>query len=466
MFGDDLLEPESLRNLLSESNLCERSNIKEWIGKQKNPAFNNRLRNALGYPIHMEVTREILKPNFTPKQSELLPNIPGSKRVLGVAGSGKTLLLVHKAINAALEGKKVLLVCFNITMANKLKDDVRNLAHHFGPHIHRNIEVRHYHSLLSNSQPDDEFPNSLDSGGNEITTYMKGPFDVLLIDEGQDFEREWIVKLQKLCSESHHFMFAEDDRQDIYQRVQKRKNRSVPDIVGRPHLLSKSHRLPTEIADLANSLFQWSKTSSESGSIEIERNLRLFAAHRPTWFNGSYEEAQVALVSDLKTLWDTGTLGAPSDTVILVAKVEDGWDLEDKLSKLPIPRIMTFETRSENKKLQLAFGKNSDAYRLTCQRLRRKYKVAFRMQTGRIKIATIHSFKGWELNRVFVLFRPDAHQYDANIQLLYTAMTRSRDLLAVYNASPSFKSFGEMAISSQLASPRLASPQNNGRFTA
>jgi superfamily I DNA/RNA helicase len=53
---------------------------------------------------------------------------------------------------------------------------------------------------------------------------MKEPVDVLLIDEGQDFERSWIEKLQSIGFASYHLMFCEDDRQNIYGKsVQDRE---------------------------------------------------------------------------------------------------------------------------------------------------------------------------------------------------------------------------------------------------
>ena len=59
--------------------------------------------------------------------------------------------------------------------------------------------------------------------------------------------------------------------------------------------------------------------------------------------------------------------------------------------------------------------------------LRRGYKCGFWMQTGKIKVSTIHSFKGWELSNILVLFAPVKPQEGDKISLLYTAITRSQE---------------------------------------
>jgi superfamily I DNA and RNA helicase len=64
----------------------------------------DRLRNALAYPKHGNTDiQHLLKAVFKRKQRDLLFNEPGCRRVIGSAGSGKTFVLVHKAVNAARE---------------------------------------------------------------------------------------------------------------------------------------------------------------------------------------------------------------------------------------------------------------------------------------------------------------------------------------------------------------------------
>ena len=68
------------------------------------------------------------------------------------------------------------------------------------------------------------------------------------------------------------------------------------------------------------------------------------------------------------------------------------------------------------------------------------------MQGGRIKVCTIHSFKGWELSNILVFFNTNDSQIE-KAALLYTGITRSQQCLTIYNIDPDFYDFGSLAIS-------------------
>ena len=98
----------------------------------------------------------------------------------------------------------------------------------------------------------------------------------------------------------------------------------------------------------------------------------------------------------------------------------------DSLSKLNLPYVATFPSNAELDDLRSrqVTEKNVANYE-------RSYKVEFWMQTGRIKVSTIHSFKGWELSRIYVLFAPSTAQVGTGLELLYTGVTRARAYLTV-----------------------------------
>lgn len=97
--------------------------------------------------------------------------------------------------------------------------------------------------------------------------------------------------------------------------------------------------------------------------------------------------------------------------------------------------------------------------------LNRGRKLAFRMQTGRIKVCTIHSFKGWELRRVLVYFNPNEKQFEDRVPLLYTAITRAQESLTVFNADRTLSRFGQIAATEGLLTLRQLEPVRSG-FTA
>jgi hypothetical protein len=433
VFGYNSLEPNTIRQMLAKRHLRHGS---KFSGLMQEIGLAERLANALAYPKHGRTDIQNLLAPFNKKQLDLLPNDSRSRRVFGAAGSGKTFVLVHKAVNAARDGKKVLLVCFNITMANYLRDLVTRLARHYGSHYHRNIEVGHFHRFFPYLEENPEVDNRS----------MKKPVDVLLIDEGQDFERSWIEKLQTIGAAGYHLMFCEDDRQNIYGKsIEERE--SIPGIKGRRNILKESYRIPEQTAKLANALATWAKQEGESGAVESIKFAQGNVLVRNLWFDGTKDEIVNLIQEDIRNLvQDKNT--ARADIAILVCTVKDGWQVCQVLDELKLPKPQcNFESREEHNQLTQLYGHNREIFKQKLDELRRGYKAGFWMQGGRIKVCTIHSFKGWELSNILVFFNPEEEQEQAQVPLLYTAITRSQQNLTIYNADPKLSQFGKIATS-------------------
>lgn len=66
------------------------------------------------------------------------------------------------------------------------------------------------------------------------------------------------------------------------------------------------------------------------------------------------------------------------------------------------------------------------------------------MGDSRLKMSTIHSFKGWELTNIIII-TPESHinlSEDLD-KLIYTALTRARQNLIVFNRHPKYRLYGE-----------------------
>ena len=115
-------------------------------------------------------------------------------------------------------------------MANHLFELVTCLSQQHGPHVHRYIEVQHFHAAFMSSRG---------------RRHSRNPIDILLVDEGQDFESEWIRRMFTDCRLPYHFMFFEDERQNVYG-VDSRKRLALTGtgVKGRPNILRWSHRVP------------------------------------------------------------------------------------------------------------------------------------------------------------------------------------------------------------------------------
>lgn len=426
VFGYDCLQPDNLKRLLAKRYLKPGS---KFTGLMKEIGLADRLANALAYPKHGYIDiQNLLKP-FSKKQQELVRRTTGTIRIKGAAGAGKTFVLVHKAVNAAREGKQVLLVCFNITMVNYLRDLVTCLARYYGKqdnnfNYHRYIEIGHFHRLFPSPEQDNR--------------NMKKPVDVLLIDEGQDFQRSWIESLQTVCKDNYHFVFCEDRRQNIY------RTKSIP-IGGRPNELNDSYRIPEQTAKLANFLSNWAKQEGMSDTVHSVKPIQNNLFIKNVWCDGTQTDIHNALRKDINHLVHN-IYNARADIAILVCTIRAGWYICHILDELSLPYQSTFESYQEYCQLEQRYKNNYDQFERRRYALQRGYKSAFWMQTGKIKVSTIHSFKGWELSNILVFFSPIESQEEDKISLLYTAITRSQERLTIYNSNPELSAFGKKAI--------------------
>lgn len=70
----------------------------------------------------------------------------------------------------------------------------------------------------------------------------------------------------------------------------------------------------------------------------------------------------------------------------------------------------------------------------TIKNLRNNKKLHFYMNSGTVKLSTIHSFKGWESETVFLIIERNHANVEATFdEILYTGLTRSRKNLIIIN---------------------------------
>ncbi len=67
------------------------------------------------------------------------------------------------------------------------------------------------------------------------------------------------------------------------------------------------------------------------------------------------------------------------------------------------------------------------------------------MNPGTVKLSTIHSFKGWEIDTLIVLIHEDTDSENpSDDELVYTAITRCRNNLLILNmGNPRYHDFFE-----------------------
>jgi hypothetical protein len=197
------------------------------------------------------------------QQEQLARNLGEGHRIIhGVAGSGKTLILGYRCERLApLLAKPVLVLCFNVTLAAKLKDAVR------AKNLGAKVNVRNFHAwcrdqlrlynvaLPPNGEKFHEAVVDYVIAAVEKGQIPKAQYGAVMIDEGHDFRPEWLkLVAQMVDPETNSLLVLYDDAQSIYESGSKRKfNFSSIGIQakGRTTILRVNYRNTTEVLSVA-----------------------------------------------------------------------------------------------------------------------------------------------------------------------------------------------------------------------
>jgi len=156
--------------------------------------------------------------------ADILANLemsPYRLRFEGVAGSGKSLMAHQFFSKQAASGKRVLLVCFNRPLAARLRATVPEASSGYINNFHgfcTELLESSGQSLEFPARPDAAFWQALQErvAGEEIPTAWR--FDALVVDEGQDFEQEWLEILRLFVPEDADILWLADSDQNLYGR--------------------------------------------------------------------------------------------------------------------------------------------------------------------------------------------------------------------------------------------------------
>ena len=195
--------------------------------------FKESLLRGLGQvvPLHKQIALAEKKfIQLTESQMGILRVLKDNKNILitGPAGSGKTVMATTLARETFEEGQRVLLLTYNRILANNIR---RNLNL---PKEEERLEVSTYHSIAKrtidefdenwwkeNSKNDNfwEFDTAVKL--DEVLTNTEPIYDVIIIDEGQDFRELWFESLERLLKpEGSYYVFL-DKHQNIFNAYEK-----------------------------------------------------------------------------------------------------------------------------------------------------------------------------------------------------------------------------------------------------
>lgn len=136
--------------------------------------------------------------------------------VQGTAGSGKTQLALKELRLAKANGQTAMYLCFNRPLADAMKLSAPEPNNCLTFHELAELLAKQ-NGMQVNFQEKDIF-SKLANYLVENISQLSGQLDVLVVDEGQDFEGAWGGSLVAMVKDNGRIIWLEDPSQDLYGR--------------------------------------------------------------------------------------------------------------------------------------------------------------------------------------------------------------------------------------------------------
>ena len=210
--------PEIIRKILEDnpiptgSDIADALTIQEFLSEKANVVPQ---MGVLGRSAKEMTTR--LSSGLS-EWAERLEFSPFRLWVQGTAGSGKTQLALIELRRAKVNNRTAMYLCFNRPLVDTMKLSA--------PEPNNCMTFHELAELLAKQngrkidfQEENVFPK-LAQYLVENISLLKNQLDVLIIDEGQDFDKTWGDALISMVKEDGRIIWLEDPSQDLYGRWQ------------------------------------------------------------------------------------------------------------------------------------------------------------------------------------------------------------------------------------------------------
>jgi hypothetical protein len=352
----------------------------------------------------------------------------GHRLVHGPAGSGKTMLLIYRAVHlqaAARPDKPILVLCYNKALADRIDEILRLKG--VGP----SVQVRTFHSWASelvrtyqlgrvNHLQGDEFFEAvagLACDGIAASRVPQGQYTALLIDEAHDLADDWIAAAVKMVDPvTKSLLVLYDDAQSIYQKKRRKLSFAKLGVEarGRTEILKINYRNTREVLALA---LECARPILQARELADDDNVPLVVPDSggrsgPVPVLRRFGNVQAELRAMVEKVNELRAEARRLRDIVVIGR--QWWPLEKLRGLLVdagIPAVLTKERNREEK--------HDDAVTLT----------------------TLHSSKGLEFPVVLLvtlqLLDAREEQFAEEIRLLYVGMTRATHELHLSASSPS-----------------------------
>jgi len=356
------------------------------------------------------------------QQEQLARSLGEGHRVIhGVAGSGKTLILGYRCLHLAqILHKPILVLCFNITLAAKLRSFIalRGIAdsvqvYHFHDWCGQQLKTYHVDTLPGDKPVYDRMVDSV-IDGVDTGQIPRGQYGAVLIDEGHDFEPEWLKLVTQIVDpETNSLLLLYDDAQSIYKKQSALKF-SLASVgiqaQGRTTILKLNYRNTREILEFAYRVVKDYLQDGNQADIPLIHP-EAAGVSGPEPVVKSLDDLNAEVQYALRCIQKWHEQGMPwREIAVLYPGGSAGKSMAEALAKHAIPHAWLASS---------------------------KYKKSYSADDDKVAVMSIHSSKGLEFRIVIIL---DASRGDDggqsksinmedSMRLLYVGMTRARECL-------------------------------------
>jgi superfamily I DNA/RNA helicase len=361
-------------------------------------------------------------------QQELAARSVGSghRLIFGVAGSGKTVVLISRArLLAVVAQKRVLILCFNVTLCSFLAKSLEDVTDR--------VTVRHFDGFASEFNVRRQHRQSHAKLGERLLQRLQEDkvepvYDALLIDEAQDFDPSWFICAMQLVRNSQEadVLIVGDGNQGIYGRRRTPWSSLGIRAKGRTTYFRKSYRSSKEIIRFA-APFASTEAQEDDGvspiAIDPAQATRS-SGILPVLMRAANRQGETENVVELVGSLINGRLVNqqlaqalhPSDIAVLIPAITEELN--------PIFRQLC--NQLDQRQMPYLWLSNPD-----------DRKARTRISENRVKLQSIHSSKGLQYRAVITLWTdllPNTawtESEDEQRMLFYVALTRAEDYLIV-----------------------------------
>lgn len=358
------------------------------------------------------------------EQEEFAKRVPnGHYMVSGIPGSGKTVILLSRALHLAqrYENYSILILTYTKALANKLKHQLSLKATdmNISEAVCSRIEIKNFHKLCYdivgfNKRVADQsgekyyseiWPQDAISG----LKGKSGNYDAVLVDEYQDFHVDWFELCKRICKKNEdgqeNLFFAGDRLQRIYDITWSSYKEIGINIQGRSKLLKTPYRTNQNHLDFALKFL--------SNDDVLAKDI------------GNFYE-----IDKLNSLANNGDSidlveGSPASISAYIDELVNNLDVR------PEDILILCHTNNECREMLRNLSNN----------IASKFDSGKEPKEGRGLITTYHSSKGLE-SKYCILYKVDKFEVQrATRTLMYVGMTRASEKLIVnYDRDKNFAS--------------------------